>query len=264
MRVLYVAILMLVFGGVVMGFSFNSNVVSNNSDITSTNVSEHNVDNLRRIELHNEVGNVTLKPSSGSLLKMSSEKVLINGTPKLAEELFAKITITVRNDPDTVYIETSGRENMAEILEKYKNEINISKVIFSINYILEVPTNLEAFAVSTEVGNLILADLTGSYDLKTSTGNITLNHKMKVNGNSTFLTGVGNISIGLREVEATEEILVEVQTGNIDLSLANDLKCTLEIETFKGGTCTELHNGGGVKINAKSGVGNVNYGFFHD
>jgi hypothetical protein len=254
---------MFVLGGIFMGYGSSCSSAANNkeNEIKDKGVIEYQVANLSRIELHNEVGNIEVKPAANDSLQIGIEKIVEYGTKELAAELFEKIQVTVRDEEATVFIDITGWECKDEIIAAYKDVVDITKVNFKIDFVLEVPANLNNMILSTAVGNITATELTGALDFKASTGNIVLNNEMKIIGNSSFKAGVGNVDITLQEVDSTEAITIEVQTGNINLSLPDALNCTLEIESFMKKKQTVAHNGGGVIIKANSGVGNVNYSF---
>jgi hypothetical protein len=159
------------------------------------------------IQLNNDVGNVQLKLGSGSTLKVNAKKILRNGTTEMAEELFKEMVVSVRKNGNTVYVETSGDKD--KIFAKYSNVKNPS---FEINFVLEAPSNLNAFNISTDVGEITATALTGSFKLTTTTGNIVLNGNTNVTGSSTIKGGVSSIDVRLKKFEASQAM--NITTAN--------------------------------------------------
>jgi hypothetical protein len=224
---------------------------------------EQNVDNLSRVKLLGNIGNIEIKPTSDSLLKVVFEKVVKYGTKELATELFEKVNVTARNELDTVNIETSGMDAVKAIIAKYKTVVDTEKVIFEVNYRVEVPANLNRLNISTQMGNITLIDLTGGFDLSTQMGNISLQDGMGIIEKSTVFTKIGNIDARIREMKIPAEFHAETNTGDINLSLSDAINCTLEIEQFMPERKQTIqHNGGGAFIKAKTAMGTVSYKFY--
>jgi hypothetical protein len=253
---------LLIFGGILIGCSLKTTATNRADEFKTTESKQWDVANLRRLALINQVGNIEVKQSNNADLKITVEKVLKNGTAALAKELFAKIEIAVRNDQNIVYIEATGLEYQAEIVAKYQAEIDVNQVNLEINYVLEAPLSLNQFKISTGVGNITLNDLTGSFDLKAGIGNISLNNKMGINGDSSLLTEVGNAAVKLQNIAPAARLNVEVQTGNINLSLPQSIQCILEIDQYMETRKEREINGGGAEMKAKAVLGKVEVGFY--
>jgi hypothetical protein len=262
MRLQGLALCLVILGGALMWCNTKTNATKKGDEFIAIQSMEQSVENSNCLALANQVGNIEVKQSVGHTLKITAEKVLKNGTAALAKELFAKIEIAVRNDQNIVYIEATGLEYQAEIVAKYQAEIDVNQVNLEINYVLEVPLSLNQFKISTGVGNITLNDLNGSLDLKAGIGNIGLNNKIGINGDSSLLTEVGNVAVKLQKIAPTARLNVEVQTGNINLSLPQSIQCIMEIDQYMETGKEREINGGGAEIKAKAVLGKVEVGFY--
>jgi hypothetical protein len=209
---------------------------------------------LTNIQLNNNNGDVQLKLVSGSRLKVKVEKIVENGTAELAEELFKEMVVSLRTSGKTVYVKTSG--DSKKIIDKYN-----SNASFAINFVLEVPSNLNVFNISTGNGDVTATSLTGAFNLKCGNRSITLNGNTNVTRSSTLNNGNGDIVVKFQKFESTQAMNITTGNGNINLSLASDIKCTLVISQFMEDTKT-INRNGVVKINATTKRGTVKYSFF--
>jgi hypothetical protein len=262
MRPELLALLLLMGGCLCMGCGSNATGSECGKEFKTTGSLEQNVDNVSRLQLSGEIGNVEIKPVSTPTLKAVIEKVVRYGTKELAEELFEKVKVTARNDGNTVFIETAGLEEVKAIIAKYRALVDPAKVSLEINYILEVPTNLSQFKIATRVGNIALTDLTGVFDLTTDIGNIALKNRMALAGKSSVRVNTGNIEARIQEIQSTAGFEGETQNGNITLLISDAISCTVELEQYMQEKRIINHNGGGVPINAKAVLGTVNCDFY--
>jgi hypothetical protein len=254
MKITYAMILTFILGWALIGCNSHSGPSGNGNEESTTQNLEKNVSGLTNIQLNNNNGAVQLKLISGSTLKVKAKKIVENGTAKLAEELFKEMVVSLRTSGDTVYIETSGYSK--KIIDKYN-----SNASFAINFVLEVPSNLNVFNISTGNGDVTATSLTGAFKLKSGNGSITLNGNTNVTRSSTLNNGNGAIVVKLQKFESTQAMNITTGNGNINLSLASNIKCTLVIKQFMKDTKT-INRNGAVKINATANLGTVEYSFF--
>jgi hypothetical protein len=262
MKLEIVSVLFIVFGCFLMGCGTTGTATETGAEFKASESKKQDVANLSCLALTNQVGNIKVKQVTGNTLKISVEKILKNGTEELAQEIFEKVKVNLRIDGNTVNIEAPVSEYLDEILAKYRNLIDVDKVNLEINYVLEVPLSLTQFTINTGVGNITGHDLTGVLDLKTGTGNIALNDRVNISGNSTLLTGVGNMAVKLQTIATRAKLGLETQTGNINLVLPQSMPCTLEIEQYMKETQIREINGGGATIKAKAVLGQVKVDFY--
>jgi hypothetical protein len=257
MRLVCFSVLMFTLGSMVIATNLEPVSANNMTKIKETGLIRQNVDETSRIELHNKVGNIRLKPGESNLLKGVIEKIVQNGTKELAAELFDAVKIKILKHGNMILFEIFGWENIDQIKQKYRNVIDIGKVGFAIDYDLEVPANLTQIDINTGVGDITISDLTGSFALKTGVGDIVLKDNLNIIEKSNLFADVGNIDARITTIEPAAEMNIKVKNGNIDLSLFKNIQSTMEIDEFMEARQTRLINGGGVKINVQAELGKV-------
>ncbi len=122
--------------------------------------------------------------------------------------------------------------------------------------------------VKTSGGNISVGEAQGSVEATTSGGNV---HVDEVQGTIVATTGGGNVAVNITK-QPEANCMISTGAGNVHVSLAKGLKLSLDCKTslgridspFSTGDGKKLNahlihdmNGGGPKLVAKTGAGNV-------
>lgn len=213
-----------------------------------------------KVTVNNEVGDITVVPVSGNTL--SARAQLYGNTSRLAgkwEELVANTELSVRIEKGSAIVAVHPKGNVSQNLWSWaQKQYGFSD--FSIDYIIDLPEEMNDLQLTTEVGDLDLSGLNGRFDIKNSVGEIRITDT-RVTGSSSVASETGSITLSLSSLGG-EGLEAKTSVGSIVALLPDSLSSTVtartEVGTISGiskGT-SEL-NGGGTPLKLTTEVGSI-------
>ncbi|MDE5764237.1 MAG: DUF4097 domain-containing protein [Ruminococcus sp.] len=210
-------------------YGLNNNLIF---DCIQKNSETQTVDvkNIEKINIDIIVGdcNVTVSDSDKAVISANCEYRAI-GEEK-ARKAMDNTELHCEIKDHTLYVDFIDSETHEKIADtKNSNFVNIITDVE-----ISLPDSLNCFDVSTDVGDIDLSGLSGSFCVSNNVGDITAEN-LTITGKSDFSADVGDVRCEIPELSATE-LEFNNNVGDVDLSL---------------GTVGES------KINIKAGVGDI-------
>ncbi len=132
---------------------------------------------------------------------------------------------------------------------------------FMIDYVIEVPEDLQSIRIKNDVGKIRVNELKGAFELQLGAGEIQL-AKTEITGNSKIVSEAGSVKLDLEQIDKGSTLTANTSAGSITATFAPSMKYTLDTETELGqitGTSRGQSdvNGGGAKISLTTSVGSI-------
>ncbi|MHA7582634.1 DUF4097 family beta strand repeat-containing protein [Paenibacillus vandeheii] len=236
-------------------------LISNNAiDKELDQVSEKSASSLLVVD--HPVGNIEVRSSEdGELQVRTYIQALNNRTGEsILEELAQNAEVSLTTKGNTTTVEIHPKDETGTDLWSWADK-NIGNSHFIVNYVIEAPANIVEYEISTEVGNISLAGLTGSYELANNTGSIDLNN-IQVQGKSSIKSDAGTIRLDLNQLHDGSQLKASTELGTITALLPSNLAYTLKAETDLGKVSGASRgksdiNGGGPLLSLSTSVGTI-------
>ncbi|SHJ66236.1 hypothetical protein SAMN02745136_00694 [Anaerocolumna jejuensis DSM 15929] len=231
--------------------------IQKNEGALTNKIREENVDNLTVLEIKNQIGSIILKPSDGGHLKVSMDANVKATTKELAEELANRAQLNISKKGNKIRLKAVDEKNQKKDLFKLKAQKYRSTTELVIDYTVEVPANLQDIRISTNTGDIDLQNIKAAFDVNCGVGSIHSSQNIGILGNSNFTVTTGMVDIKLTELSNTKEVNAKITTGDINILLPQDARCTIETKGFMQAKEQRVMNGGGAMVKAKASMGNV-------
>lgn len=185
------------------------------------------------------------------------------GSKNKAEEIIENYTYTIKEENNTIEVDTS--------FEKPVSGVNLA-----IELVIYIPSTIKDVKVSTNVGDVHISGIIGNIDLKNNVGEITLDktkgsYNINVDvggiilsdciavGNSQFKTNTGEIDVSFTDISGATNISAETGVGNIEMSLNDDAAYHAVINEFMKDERIETKNDQHTNISLTAGVGEIDF-----
>ncbi|MHA0857506.1 hypothetical protein [Paenibacillus sp. CMAA1364] len=212
--------------------------------------------------LKNEVGSIEVTATTGDQMKVIATLLFPNKPSHESkyDEIISQTEISVITQGDQIKVSAhpKGKEKM-EMWKWVKEEYGLIK--FTINYKVELPETVDHFNIGSNVGEIKLHNLTGTYDIHNDVGTIDIDGAHIV-GKSTITSNVGSVVVGIQQMDSKSTLSAKTDVGSIKAILAEQLKCTIEAKSDVGQVVgapkgKSERNGGGPLLSLTSSVGAV-------
>ncbi|MBY9081857.1 hypothetical protein KIH86_17390 [Paenibacillus sp. HN-1] len=214
------------------------------------------------LRVENSVGDIEVKRSSGSQLKISATVTAYKTISRQdhRQEILDHAVVEAKESGGEWTVSTHSSEDADTDLWTWANrEYDTSDL--TISYVIEVPDSLNQFTIRSDVGRINTRGLTGAYDVTSEVGSIDVNDA-HIAGDSIINTDTGAITLDLSGLDSDSKLKVNSEVGSITASLASSVKCTLEAHAELGGVHGVSSgksdiNGGGALVTLNSSVGSI-------
>ncbi|WP_334075780.1 DUF4097 family beta strand repeat-containing protein [Paenibacillus sp. A14] len=187
------------------------------------------------IRMENEVGDIAIRAAEGSDLKIEAQIWSANkpANQDVLTKVFDQAEITVTSEGQDLYIAVQAKEDPGMNLWKWA-EKKYGFSDFSIDYTLELPENIVSYDITSQVGDVTMTGLEGSYRIKSEVGSVQL-AEAGITGASAINASTGSIELGIARMDKTADLQVEAEIGSIEAKLADSLNCEVEAKAELGG-----------------------------
>ncbi|QNU68162.1 hypothetical protein EHE19_006975 [Ruminiclostridium herbifermentans] len=223
-------------------------------------------ENAEKIVLHNDAGNIIVKKSEDSQIKIEADKKARGASQNDKNTVLENMNIVIERDGNVIKI-VAETNNKKDFWDWLKDEYKAFQA--TIDYTISLPEGIKAVDISTGAGNVEVDDLSTELKLNTGAGNIDIDEVISL-GKNEISTGAGNIRFD-GNIYDIESFKVSTGAGNIQFKVPEDTRMSLKANTgigvlsgsfIKKNSNIKLSfdediNGGGPKVELKSGVGNV-------
>ena len=208
-------------------YGLNNNLIF---DCIQKNSETQTVDvkNIEKINIDIIVGdcNVTVSDSDKAIINANCEYRAIS--EEKARKAMDNTELHCEIKDHTLYVDFIDSETHEKIIDtKNSNFVNIITDIE-----ISLPDSLNCFDVSTDVGDIDLSGLSGSFCVSNNVGDITAEN-LTITGKSDFSADVGDVRCEIPELSATE-LEFNNNVGDVDLSLGTAEKSEINIKTGVG------------------------------
>jgi len=186
------------------------------------------------IRLENEVGNIAIRAAEGGDLEIQAEIWSANKSADrdVLTEVFDQAEISVTTEGNEMYIAVHPKEDPDMNLWKWaQKKYRFSD--FSIDYTLGLPESIVSYDVASQVGDVVMTGLQGSYRVRSEVGSVQLT-EAGITGASSISASTGSIELGIARMEETADLQVEAEIGSIEAKLADSLNCEVEAKAELG------------------------------
>ena len=249
------------------GANDKSNVINEiGSEASKEFVASVDKENADKIVLYNDSGNISIKKSENSQIKVEADKKVRGASQNDKNAVLENMNIAIERDGNLIRI-VAETNNKKDFWDWLKDESKTFQV--TINYTILLPEGIKAIDISTGAGNVEIEDLSTEIKLNTGAGNIDIDEVISL-GNNKISTGAGNIRYD-GNIDEIESFKVSTGAGNIEFDVPENSRMSLKANTgigvlsgsfIKKNSNIKLSfdediNGGGPKVEISSGVGNI-------
>lgn len=204
-----------------------------------------------------------------SIASHQSDDTIINinmrssaGTREKAEEVIENYTYTIKEENNTIEVDTS--------FEKPLSGVNLS-----VDLEIYIPSTINDVKISTNVGDIHLSGINGNIDVKSSVGEALIDksegsYNLQVDvgdirlvdclaiGNSNFQTSTGNMEFSL-DITKSDSITAETGVGDIEMAIKADKGYHAVINEFMEDERIEKKDEPNTQISLTTGVGKISF-----
>ncbi|WP_339320175.1 hypothetical protein [Paenibacillus sp. FSL R10-2734] len=190
----------------------------------------------------------TISAHNSSLHKSDRQKIMDD----------AEVSIKVSGDTLKVY--TNSKSSPKKDLWTWAQD-KYGYSDFSISYNIELPTSIDEYIITNNVGQIRLRNLEGKYHIVSNVGAINI-EGAKITGKSTVESDTGSIRMDIAEMKNDSSLKAKTNVGSLSAVLADGMKCSVEAESDLGqikgveGGKTDI-NGGGPLLSLSSDIGAI-------
>ncbi|WP_410771936.1 hypothetical protein [Fontibacillus sp. BL9] len=214
------------------------------------------------ITLENAVGDIEVKQIPG---KEITVEVKIWAQKRASREddlksVFEQATVSIKPDGNKVEIYTHAKDDPGKNLWEWGQK-NLNYSEFSIDYVIGLPEGISTFDIDSDVGDVSLAGLKGSYQIKNDVGSIEV-MDASITGESKISTATGSIDLGISRMESGGSLSVKADIGSIDVDLTDlpdvDLETKADVGDISGAPKGKSQRGsGGPLLSLETSVGSI-------
>lgn len=214
------------------------------------------------LSLNNAVGEIEVKPVTG-------DQVIVHATiwgadksshrdelQQIMDE--AELSIDVRGSKLKVNVHPQDQPR-TDLWSWAQKKIGYSD--FSIDYVVEVPKSVDTFQIQSSVGEVRLTGVTGTFDIDTDVGAISLEQAV-IKGRSVFESQTGGIWLDVNELDPSASVTAKTEVGSLNATLPASLDCDLNVDTELGAISgaaqgTSRLGQGGPEVALRTSVGAI-------
>lgn len=224
-----------------------------------------------KLHVINVTGNISIEKSSADKIQVKVKKTVYGQVDDEVKKVLEQINASVETKDGTTIIKAVTQDGQDFWQWKQKNYPMLN---VNVDFMVEIPADLPDYQVTLVTGNIDIKDLNGSFAIENTTGNITLEDVTMRKSNSIDLV-TGNITL-TGNVKDAETLIVSNVTGNVSVSLPDDINATIkaklttgqiggkligtEKSVIGGGSVTKTLGDGTMKIDIKNVTGNITIG----
>ncbi|AIQ13374.1 DUF4097 family beta strand repeat-containing protein [Paenibacillus durus] len=212
--------------------------------------------------LDNSVGDIELKPGSGTDLNVTATIISYNalGRKDTSQRILNSAEVSIRESGGELKVNTHPKDKPDTDLWSWASR-TYGTSDFSISYIIEIPASISQFDIKGDVGKIKLHGLTGTYHISSDVGSVSI-EDAHITGKSSINTDTGSISLAIAAMDSSSSLTASTDVGSIKAALEQSLSCTLEADTDLGRVSgvpsgkSDI-NGGGPLLSLSSSVGAI-------
>lgn len=219
------------------------------------------VDKATKLRLDHSVGSIKVSAYNGEEIRINTTVWFGKSTkPESRQRILdqAEVSVIEKGDQITIVTHPAGEQNKS-LWAWAQKKYGFSD--FMIDYVIEVPSNIESYEIRNDVGVVELVDLKGSYELSSEVGSIRMDNAV-ITGKSSIRTSTGSVEMHIAEMGKESQLNVKTEVGNIKATLDDSVQCTLVTKTEVGKITgaakgTSEINGGGGELLLESQIGMI-------
>lgn len=201
------------------------------------------------VSVESFAGNVHIQPGEGTAIK--TQAVLHVDAPdrdrrKLLEE--SALVTTDTSDPSLLTI--ISRLSDAVALREGEE--------LTVDLIIEVPSDIKTVVVQSDVGDVTINKMVCMLTVVCNSGDVTVKDSY-LSGKSKISNVVGDVNVKLKSIENAQEILINVDVGNISLNVPKRASYTVTVEELSAPGDTWKNKEGNTKLLLSTKVGKVSF-----
>lgn len=253
------------------GFSFGSESGRSGSYTKNGKASDDiTVDGkgLSKLIVSNGVGTIDINDAAGDKVEIHYKET-IRGIGSKIDEILEQTLVKARVEGETLVVNVRTRDNENEDFWSWLSDHYMGTNV-TIDFDIKVPDNLSEFAVADGVGDISLDGVKGKCTVTSGVGDIKLEN-ISLTGDCALTAGTGDISVST-DIAELSGLSIKSGVGKTSLRLPGDSKFSIDATTgvgsidgnlvqdakgFVGETLKQDVNGGGARIEIKSGTGDI-------
>ncbi|OKP99335.1 hypothetical protein [Paenibacillus sp. P46E] len=164
--------------------------------------------------LENSVGEVKITSGNSDFITVKATVVTHPGLNQEAErEILESAEVTVQTDGNELKVLTHAMNEPKKDLWTWAQK-KYGSSDFSINYEIEVPSTMNEYRISNNVGAIRLNGLNGTFHIDSNVGAIVL-EAVQFSGKSTVKSNTGSIELDIRSMETESSLKASSDIGQI-------------------------------------------------
>lgn len=191
-------------------------------------------DSASVLSIDNAVGTIEVTSIAGDQINVSATIMAHNVSAHSTDrqEILDHAEVSIQLNGNTLEVSTKPKESSKKDLWTWaQNKYGYSD--FSINYVIEIPANLNRYQINNRVGEISLHNLQGTYHIVSNVGAISI-EGAKVTGKSSVESNTGSIHLEISDMKNGSSLSAKSDIGSLTAVLAHDLKCNLDTESELG------------------------------
>lgn len=215
-----------------------------------------------KLHLENKVGNIEMKAASGDQINVNATIWSQNDSSRKAEyeEIMDNAEISIIKNGEQLDVVTHPKGDEKHDLWEWAKD-KYGKSNFSIEYVVEIPASMNSFEIISDVGEIHLSDLKGTYHISNHVGRIHI-ERAHITGKSSVESEAGSLRLSINEMDSKSSLKAVTKVGSINAALADSLECSLQIDSEVGRITGAAKgksdiNGGGPLLSLTSSVGSI-------
>ncbi|WP_379151249.1 hypothetical protein [Paenibacillus sp. sgz5001063] len=211
--------------------------------------------------LKNNVGEVKVTSGNNDFITVKATVVPHSGMSLLTKQnIIDHAKVTVQADGNKLKVFTHSKNAPAEDLWTWAQK-EYGSSDFSISYNIQVPSDIDEYQISNNVGSIQLQNLKGTFHISSNVGSIVLDNA-QLSGSSTVVSNTGSIDMHINALNSSSTLKASSEIGTITANLNSRLKCTVttksELGQITGNESGKTDfNGGGPLISLYTQIGSI-------
>lgn len=164
------------------------------------------------------VGAVTIKPSTDGQVHTDVSYTARGFSSSVLEEILDETELKTSSDNGVFRLSFVKKGTDTPIWKAVEDEHR--NYTIDVKAEISVPETMTGFSIRTNVGSVTVEDISGTMDITSDVGNIMVNGAA-LQGDSKFITNVGNVNLSLTEaLPENSQTEFSSDTGNIEVQLS--------------------------------------------
>ncbi|OMD91751.1 hypothetical protein BSK49_05610 [Paenibacillus odorifer] len=214
------------------------------------------------LSMNNAVGEIEVTSTTGDQINVSATILAHNSSAHKADrqKILDDAEISIDVSDDTLKVSTNSKSNPKKDLWTWAQD-KYGYSDFSINYTIEIPTRMDEYQITNNVGQIRLRNLDGNYRIVSNVGAIDI-EGANITGKSTLESNTGSIRMDIAGMKSDSRLKATTNVGSLNAVLADGVKCSLvaksdlgQITGVEGGKRDV--NGGGPLLSLSSDIGAI-------